>query len=172
MKKAVFSSFLIIVILLTACSQRFEPKEELAMPLRLTARLEGSDALFTADIYEGGCDIIFNESHVLAGTELHLRETGNTAKAGNFTRDVKKGTFPAQEALCKAINALDKNDVSGTPIENGMKYAIDEMTIIVYYNDDTKQLTGIGTEENGRRFDFIIVGREPYEVQGNGAGQS
>ena len=171
MKKLLSIVFLITVILLTSCQARFDPKEALAMPLKITAHLEGSNALFTTEIYEGSCDIFFDESHSLFGTELHLRDDGNTAKAGDFSREVKKGTFPAQEALTKAIKKLNESDIAGVKAENGTKYTIDEMTIIVYYNEDTKQITSIETEENERRFNFIIVGREPYEVQSNGAGQ-
>lgn len=170
MKKALIALFLIVLLTLTACGDSFNPQRELALPLRITAHLEGSDALFTASVYEDGCDVVFDESHSLAGTELHFRNTGNTAHAGDFTRDVKNGTFPAQESLFKALTLLNRDELLGQPIENGTKYTIDEMTIMVYYNKDTKQLTGIGTEENGRRFDFVIVGRDRNEIQSNGAG--
>ncbi len=170
MKKAVFLIVTAISLVLSACAQETEPKDMLKLPMRITARLEGSDAVFTADIFEDGCDITFDSSHSLAGTELHFRPDGSTATCGGFTRAIKNGTFPAQEALIKALRALNSTEFSGAPTENGTKYTIDEMTIMVYYNKDTELLTGIRTEESGRRFDFTVVGLELYEGQGKSAG--
>lgn len=170
MKRFLSVFVFVFCLFMSSCSQEFDPKKEFALPLKITAKLEGSDVIFTTDIRENGSDVTFDESHSLSGTELHFSEDGNTAKSGDFEKNVKNGTFPAQEAFIKAIKALNNKDVKGTNIENGKKYAIDEMTIMVYYDKDTKHLTGIGTEENGRRFEFIIVGREPYEIQSNGEG--
>ena len=172
MKRFICVFIIIFVLMLSSCSQGSDPVDELSIPLKITAKLDGSDVIFTTAITEQESNVTFDESHSLSGTELHFSEDGNTAKSGDFQKQVKNGTFPAQEAFIKAIRLLNGKDVLPTDIENGKKYTIDEMTIMVYYDKDTKQLTGIGTEENGRRFDFIIVGREPYEVQGNGEGQS
>ncbi len=165
MKK--LSAFLLILLafLLCACSTPAEPKDTVRLPIRVTAKLNGSDAVFTADIFENGCDITFDSNHPLAGTELKLREDGNTATHGDFNRSVANGIFPAQEALVKAIRALDGTDISGTETENGIKYTIDEMTIMVYYDKSAKLITGIETEEDGRRFGFTVVGLELYEGQ-------
>ncbi len=167
MKKGFFV-FIFVFCLLTSCSSDFDPKEELSLPLKISAKLEGSDVIFTAEISENGSNVTFDEAHSLSGTELHFSEDGNLAKSGDFEKSVKDGTFPAQETLIRAIKAINETEAKGIDIENGKKYTIDEMTIMVYYDKDTKHLTGIGTEESGRRFDFVIVGREPYEVQSNG----
>lgn len=156
--------------IITACSADSSPEQQLQLPLRISAKLSGSDALFTAEIYENGCDIYFDTSHSLALTELHFSDQGNTAASGDFVREVKAGTFPAQEALVKAVRLISRNQESGVKTENGIKYAIDEMTIMVYYDKDTGILSGIGTEEGGRKFEFSIVTLEPYEIQSNGEG--
>lgn len=168
MKKYLFALVFVFCLLISSCSKEFDPKSELTLPLKITAKLEGSEVLFTAEISESASSVTFDESHSLSGTELYFSENINTARSGDFEKNVKSGTFPAQEAFIKAIRGLSDSDTKGTAIENGKKYTIDEMTVMVYYDRDTKLLTGIGTEENGRRFDFIIVGREPYEIQSNG----
>ena len=167
MKKVALLMTIFGLFALFSCNQSSEPKRMISLPMRITAKLDGSDALFTADIFENGCDITFDERHTLAGTELHFREEENTATCGGFTRTVKSGIFPAQEAFIKALRAIDSAEDSGTFTENGIKYTIDEMTIIVYYDKDSEILTGIRTEESGRRYDFTVVGFELYEGQSN-----
>ena len=140
--------------------------------MKIKASLKDSDSQFTADIFENGCDITFDESHPLSGTVLRFREDGNTASVGDiFTREIKNGTFPAQEALYKAVKLLSETDLSYLPAENGFKQTIDEMTIMVYYNEDTETVSGIETEENGRRFTFVFASIELYEAQSNSTGQ-
>jgi len=167
MKKVVLLIALFGMLSLFSCGHEKEPKDIISLPLQITAKLEGSDALFTANVFETGCDITFSEGHSLAGTELHFREEENTATCGGYTRTVKSGIFPAQETLVKALRAIDGAE-AGTFTENGIKYTIDEMTIMVYYDKDTEILTGIRTEESGRRYDFTVVGFELYEGQSNG----
>lgn len=142
-----------------------------SVPMRITVRLDGSDAVFTADVFESGCDITFGSGHVLEGTELRFRAEGNTATLGDFTREIKSGTFPAQEALVRAVRLLATAEIDGVFGEGQVKYTIDEMTIMVYYDKDTDKVIGIGTEERGRRFEFSIAALEPYEAQSNGTGQ-
>ncbi len=169
MKKAL----LLLILTLTAlsgCTAKYEPGESFTLPMKITARLDNSDALFTADVRADGCDITFDEEHVLSGLTLRFREDGNTAGTGDFIRDVAVGTFPAQESFAKAIKLLSACEENGIETENGMKYTIDENEIMVYYDKDTGLITGIGTEESGRSFDFVIITLEPYEAQSNGAG--
>ena len=163
MKKTIVVLVISISLILMACAGKSEPKDMIKLPMRITAQLEGSDAVFTADVFEDGCDITFDSGHSLAGTELHFGKDGNTATCGGFTRSVKSGTFPAQEALIKALRGLSATELSGVPIENGVKYTIDEMTIMVYYDKDTELINGIGTEENGRHFKFKILSFSQYE---------
>lgn len=170
MKKAAAVFVIFISIILIACSGNRDPKDMIKLPMRITARLEGSDAVFTADVFEDGCDVSFADGHTLSGTTLHFGSDGNTATCGGFTRAVKSGTFPAQEALIKALRGLNSTELAGVPIENGAKYTIDEMTIMVYYNKDSELLTAIRTEESGRRFNFTVVGLELYAKQSNGSG--
>ncbi len=165
MKKILAFLLITLTFFLYACSTPVEPKDTVRLPVRVTAKLNGSDAVFTADIFENGCDITFDSNHPLAGTELKLRDDGNTATHGDFKRSVANGIFPAQEALVKAIRALDGTEITGTETENGIKYTIDEMTIMVYYDKSAKLITGIETEEDGRRFGFTVVGLELYEGQ-------
>ncbi len=140
--------------------------------MRFTARTKGSQADFSVDISGESCSITFCEGHILYGTRLYFGKEKSTASVGEFTREIKKGTFPATEALIKAVSLLSANEAKGINEENGTKYTIDEMTIMVYYDKDTDTVTGIGTEENGRRFEFTVTDLEPYEAQSNGAGQS
>ncbi len=170
MKKILAVSLIFIIICLYSCTAPAEPKDTISIPLKVTAKLNSSDAVFTADIFENGCDISFDPKHPLAGTELRLREEGNTATIGDFSRSVEEGIFPAQEALVKAFRALEKTDISGIDTENGIKYTIDEMTIMVYYDKSAELITGIETEEGGRRFNFTVVGLELYEGQSSSEG--
>lgn len=170
MKKVITVLLFFPILFLYACSSPVEPKDTIAIPIKVTAKLGGTDAVFTADIFELGCDITFDSSHPLAGTKLELREYGNTATNGDFKRSVVEGIFPAQESLVKAIRALAETDISGIETENGVKYTIDEMTIMVYYDKSAKLITGIETEKDGRRFDFTVVGLEPYEGQSSSEG--
>ena len=158
-----------IPFVLSACIGSSQAKDSFALPLRIEASLEGSNALFAADIFEGGCDITFEGGHALEGTKLCFRTDGNSATVGDIlTRDIKNGTFPAQEALIKAIRLLATTEISGVAVENGTRYTIDEMTIIVYHGENTDLPTGIETEEHGRRFEFSIASLEPYEAEDNG----
>ena len=170
MKRFLVVLLILLTLPLYACSTPVEPKDTLRLPLKITAKLNGSDAVFTADIFENGCDITFDSNHPLAGTELKLREEGNTATHGDFKRSVDNGIFPAQETLVKAVRMLESTEISGTETENGTKYTIDEMTIMVYYDKSAKLITGIETEKDGRRFDFTVVGLEPYEGQSSSEG--
>ena len=165
--------FLVLIMvsltLLCGCTAKYEPKDKFALPIKINAKLDGSDTLFTADIRSDGSDFCFDEGK-LKGLTLHFRENGNTIESGDFTRDVKAGIFPAQEAFARAVQLLATCENNGVQQENGMKYTIDETEIMVYYDKDTGLITGIGTEESGRRFDFVIITLEPYEAQSNGAG--
>lgn len=167
--------FLLVVILLpfASCQAQPDPKEQFALPLKITAALDGSDSPFDAVITEAVSEISFGSGHILAGTRLNFSEEKHTASVdGIFTREVKKGTFPAQEALVKAVKLLAQSDEKAIYSDGEAKYTIDEMTIIVYYDKDTEAILGIGTEENGRRFKFSFASFEPYETQSDGAGQS
>lgn len=172
MKKFLFTLITFILLFTSGCTSSFEVKEYFSLPLQIKASLKDSDSQFTATIVENGCDITFDEGHPLYGTVLRFRDDGNTASVGDiFSREIKNGTFPAQEALYKAIKLLSETELTFSPTENGFKQTIDEMTIMVYYNKDTETVSGIETEESGRRFTFVFASLEPYEAQSNGAGQ-
>lgn len=168
MKKLLIPLLIVLSIIFIGCSVQNEPADRFTLPLRITASLDGSEARFTADIFEGGCDIVFEEGHALSGTVLHLRPDGSTASVGKtLTRDIKNGTFPAQESLITAILFLSATEEKGVINENTARYTIDEMTIMVYYDTNTDSITRIETEEGGRRFGFNIASLEPYEAQSN-----
>jgi hypothetical protein len=119
----------------------------------------------------GDCGAEASLWSALPGTIQYAeRAYGNAATNGDFKRSVVEGIFPAQESLVKAIRALAETDISGIETENGVKYTIDEMTIMVYYDKSAKLITGIETEKDGRRFDFTVVGLEPYEGQSSSEG--
>ncbi len=168
--KKLFSMFLIFAVLMCGCEKKPNPEEDFTLPIQLIASLEGSSALFTATILSEDSSIVFDTDHTLAGTELYFSPKGNTATAGGFTRSIKEGSFPAQEALIKAVRILCGNEISGTETDYGAKYTIDEMTIMVYYDKDIGLINGIGTEENGRYFKFNIVSFSQYEGQSNSSG--
>lgn len=172
LKKLLFVFITFTLLLTSGCSSTFIAKEHFSLPLQIKATLKGSDSQFTANIFENGCDITFDEGHPLCGTVLRFRDDGNTASVGDiFTREIKNGTFPAQEALYKAVKLISETDLTFSPAENGFKQTIDEMTIMVYYNEDTETVSGIETEESGRRFTFVFAALEPYEAQSNSTGQ-
>lgn len=172
MKKTFFILLLTVFILLSACNRQVEPRELFSLPLTLKASLSPNGEEFTAVIGRDCCDVYFEDSHALAGTHLYLSEDKNTAEIeGYFEREVKKGTFPAQEALYKSVILLATSGQIGEKYENGAKYTIDEMTIMVYYDKDTERVTHIETEENGRRFLFAVTSLVSNEAQSNGAGQ-
>ena len=172
MKKVLFGFLIVFIFIFSGCADEFDAKTQFSYPLRIKTRLQGSDSYFTADFSKNGCDITFEDEHPLNGTILCLREDKNTASIGEFfNREVKKGCFPAQEALYKAVKYLNSTDIVAIPNENGLKYTIDEMTIMVYYNKDTESIIGLETEEGGRRFSFSFASFEHYETQSNGASQ-
>lgn len=168
MKKFLF--IILIIFSLSSCQNNQEPEKNITLPLTMTVNLSGSNSSFTAELTETESRITFDQSHPLYGTEILLGETENTVSAGDFKRTVKKGIFPAQEAFVKAIKTISSQENSGVKTENGAKYTIDEMTIMVYYDKDTKQIIGIGTEESGKRFEFNITAVDPYEAQSNSQG--
>ncbi|MBR6562500.1 MAG: hypothetical protein IKK70_01005 [Clostridia bacterium] len=172
-KLPVFVFLCIFAISLTSCGGRHDPKDKLSIPLSITVTQGDASSGFTAIISDDLSEIRFESEHIFSGTVLRFSENGNTASVGElFTREVKDGCFPAQEALCKAIRLLNTSEEKGESVENRIKYTIDEMTIIVYYDKDSDAVIGIETEESGRRFDFRVVSLTPYEAQSNGAGQS
>ena len=171
MKRRTIILILTAIFILAACTSLPDSKTVFSLPVKITANLKGSDACFTAEITEEHCIIRFDENHALAGTELQFGTESGSATVGGYTREVSIDLFPAQKAFIKALRFLNGKDISGAKAEDGVKYTIDEMTIMVYYDKDTERISGIGTEENGRRFDFSIASLEPYEIQSNGAGQ-
>ena len=171
-KKLLFVLLALTAIISAACARQIEPRELFSLPMTINASLLPNGSEFKAEIYNDSCDISFEASHALSGTRLHLSENKNTAAIeGYFEREVKKGTFPAQEAFFKAVRLLASSDQIGEKQENRTKYSIDEMIIIVYYDNDTETVTHIETEENGRRFLFAVTSLAENEAQSNGAGQ-
>ena len=169
-KTALVFIALLLAVGFISCAKPPNPKEQLALPLKITAKMLGSDSIFQAEITETECRVTFSGSDALSDTVLVLSPDGNTATAGGFSRSVPNGIFPPQEMLFNALKLLNSEQASGTSTENGMKYAIDETEIMVYYDKKTGVLTGIETEESGRRFKFTVLSLEPYEAQSNGAG--
>ncbi len=155
-------------LLLLSCSAK-ESSPKFSLPLKIGAKLSGTDVVFTADISEKGCDIIFESPEELKNVALKFREEGNTAKVGDFEREIKKNTFPAQESLIDAIRKLAANG-EFIASQEGTKYTIDETVIMVYYDKDKGAIKRIETEESGRRFCFDVVGLEFYETQSEGTG--
>lgn len=170
MKKIVIIVVSLFIILLGACAEGVITKEKIELPISVTAKLKGSDAPFRADITEDECIVTFGENHSLSGTELRFYSSGGRATIGDFTRDIDINIFPAQKALITAVRTICSDDISGTKTEYGMKYTIDEMLIMVYYDKDNEKIIAIGTEESGRRFEFDIAALEPYEIQSNSNG--
>lgn len=161
MKRSVLIVLLISVFFASCSTITQNTAEKITLPTSITAHLQGNDALFTADITETEAKIVFDPQHSLSGTTLYFAPDGNAAVCGEYTRDFKSGIFPAQEAFIKALRILAMQE----KIEDGGKYTIDEMTVMVYYDKDNDRLTGLETEESGRNFVFSIVSLEPYEAQ-------
>lgn len=158
MKKTLICIALTMLLLFSCGKGAFENSIAVSLPICVTASLQGSDASFTAEITHECAVVSFEPSHTLAGTVLTISPDGNSVSVGDvLSRKVKKGIFPAQEALTKAYSALAKLE----KIESDKKYTIDEMDIIVYYDKDSEQITAIETEENGRGFYFCIHASEP-----------
>lgn len=167
--KKLFCLVVAMLFLLFSCGSESDEKSKPALPLTVTATHSGSKSEFTATVTESECEIILGENHSLAGTRLYFSPNGNKAENGDFAREVKSGIFPAYEAFFKAICAICNSENAPMKTENGEKYTIDEMTIMVYYDKDTEQIIGIGTEESGRSFDFDIVSLRPTdEIQSYG----
>ncbi len=168
--KKVLALIFVCIFIFCGCQKNSNPTDAFSLPLQIMASLEGSDAVFTATILDNDCKIIFDENHALAGTELYFSPEGNKATWGGFTRSIKEGSFPAQEALIKAVRAICNTEISPTETDYGEKYTIDEMTIMVYYDKDNRLINGIGTEENGRHFKFNVLSFSQYEGQSNSSG--
>lgn len=163
MKKLIIS-VLILALLLFSCNSFQERREQITLPIKITAKLKGGEGYFIADITESKCEISFEEGHALYGTVLYFDQDEGEAIIGEYKRKVDINIFPAQAALIKALRALGTGNISGVETEDGVKYTIDEMTIMVYYDEDGEEIIGIGTEEDGRQFNFVIADAEPYEA--------
>ncbi len=161
--KKIIICLLLFSMLLFGCNNTDDFQEKLCLPIKLTACLEGSNAYFIAEITQSNCKITFDSQHSLYGTELYFSEEGNKATVGDFTRDIKDGCFPAQEALIKGIRGICQNEIKAAETEYGAKYTIDEMTVMVYYDKDNGIINAIGTEENGRYFKFNVISFSHYE---------
>ena len=168
MKRLVF--FVIVLsVCLTSCAKKPSIAEDFALPLTITVSTNGKSE-FTAFIFEDHSEIRFESEHIFEGTVLRFSDEGNTARVGNnFSRSIKNGCFPAQEALCKAVRGLTQSKDMQIS-QNQIKYTIDEMTVIVYYDKNTEAVIGIETEEGGRRFVFDVISLEPYEAQSKSVG--
>ncbi len=169
MKKVLFL-FLTFILLFSSCEKNKSPDFHLSLPLSLTVSTGGSKNSFKVEITEEACKAFFEEGHPLAETKIEIFKDKTVVTSGDYTRNTEKGVFPAQEALFKAIKTICNNKNSGVYTQDGIRYAIDEMTIMVYYDNDTKKITAIGTEENGEKFDFQIIAVNLYEAQSNGVG--
>lgn len=168
MKRILILILTLLSLFLISCSaEQNSPK--FSLPLKISAKLSGTDIVFTADISEKSCDIIFEAPDELKNVVLQFREDGNTARIGDFSREIKKNTFPAQESLIEAIRKI-ASGTEFTASEGGMKYTIDETVIMVYYDKDNGAIKRIETEDSGRGFCFDIVGLEFYETQSESAG--
>jgi hypothetical protein len=168
MKKILILTLTLLSLTLLSCSAK-ESSPKFSLPLKISAKLSGTDVVFTADISKTGCDIVFDSPDELKNVVLQFRQDGNTAKVGDFTREIKKNTFPAQESLIDAIRKIASN-AEFVSSQEGTKYTIDETVIMVYYDKDNGAIKRIETEESGRRFCFDVVKLEFYETQSEGAG--
>lgn len=162
MKKFLLVFAIISIFIFSGCSENIQEKPKINLPISLTVKLSQTDIQFQAQITETEYIITFDENHPLFGTELRFNQDGKgKATIGDFSREIELYVFPAQKALLKAIKHIYQNPDSGTKTEKGYMYTIDEMTIMVYYDKDFDAIIGIGTEENGRTFDFEILSVMP-----------
>lgn len=167
MKKALILLGL-LAIFLVGCESSYNPAEEMNLPISITAKVDGGNCFFTADITADYCRISFNEGDASCGKVLEFNGETGTAVIGDFTREVTLDIFPAQDALVRALRGINAPKTQAVETEKGFKYTIDEMTIMVYYDKSAERIIGIGTEEDGRRFDFDIAALMPYEEPSNG----
>lgn len=167
--KKFFVFLLIFVLPLCSCSSDFELKEHFSLPATVCARLEGTSGSFTVFIDESESLITFSTDHALRGILLRIEKDKCFVSDGKFyERDIRLGSFPAQESLCRAIKLLASTDSEGIIEENRIKYTIDETVIIVYYDYNSDKVTHIETEENRRRFIFAVESLQTNETQSNG----
>ncbi|MBO5869780.1 MAG: hypothetical protein J6Q89_03415 [Clostridia bacterium] len=171
MKKFTLPFVIILSLILSCCATQHEPKDFFTLPISVSASLDGNGGQFSLDISEKECTVTFGDTHALSGTTLYFAKDGNTATVGDiFTRTIKNGTFPAQESLIKAIQLLASTETVGINEGDKTRYTIDEMKILVYYDENTDSITRIETEEGGRRFAFVIASLESHDTQSKSAG--
>ena len=170
MKKLVAVLITASLLLAAACASSTPHRKSISLPLSFTANLKGTNSKFNVIITEDECIIGFDEDHPLYGTELRFDSSGGRATVGDFSREVDLDIFPAQKALIEAFQGISAGDITKTEDGNQTRYTIDKMTIIVYYDEDNKNIIGIETEESGRRFAFDIAKLEAYEIQSDSAG--
>jgi hypothetical protein len=164
MKKLFAFIIVFSLVFLPSCSAKTE-KSVLRLPLKIKAHLLESEAIFTADITENGCNVTFEKPDSLKSVKLEFRKDGCNATVGDFSREVKPNLFPAQKSFIDAIVRIALSPESRILTDQGEKYTIDETVIMVYYNEDKSVIERIETEESGRRFSFDVVGLELYEAQ-------
>lgn len=171
LKRAILIIFSFFVIFFSACGQDLDVKDRFTVPMRFSASTKGSDSNFLVNIKDGFCDIEFKEPGVLCGALLHLEQEKSRFTVGAFSYAIDENEFPAMTALVKSVRLLALREADGIEEENGIKYTIDETVILVYYDKDTDDVTGIRTEELGRVFEFALSDLESYEAQSDGTGQ-
>ncbi len=159
----------VMVTFICGCNNGKDIKSRFSLPLEITASLNGKD-YFIQQITDEGYTLSFDKEHPLYGVNIEIWGDKGTATVEDFTRPAESRYFPAQHDLARAIRLLNKSDISAAKTKNGFKYTIDETVILVYYDNDTKQVIGIETEENGRRFYFSVRAITPYEKPCNGEG--
>ncbi len=142
------------------------------LPMRFSASTAGSDSRYFVNITSSYCDVEFADTSILGGATLHFEDGNSYTSVGEFKFPVDENKFPAMKALMKAIRLIVNSEIEGAENENGVKYTIDETSILVYYDKDTNKVIGIRTEELGRVFEFALSDLEPYEAQSNGASRS
>lgn len=171
MKRTLLIVFLLFAILLSSCGDKADIREQFSLPMHFFATTVGGGSQYHVDITDKYCDIEFCDSSILNGAVIRLEDGKSNISVGEFKFAVDENNFPAMQALTKAIRLLATADAVGIEEEMGVKYTIDETSVLVYYDKDTNKIIGIRTEELGRAFEFTLSDLEPYEAQSDGTSQ-
>lgn len=169
----IFSALLAVSGTLSSCARKTpseKVREALTMPTVVTAECGGAaiKASVNADTYE----VTFLAPEGANGVTVKNNGGGATATLNGFARDADIELFPAAEAMVKAIRAANSEQALLSERNGCCEYGIDEIKIMVYYDEKSGLVTEIETEEAGRRFSYRVSSAVRNEGKGSGEGQA
>lgn len=165
MKKLASILFLFLLLLLSSCSileKDFrEVKELLATPVCVSGVIEQETTItFKIYVYETETLFTFNDPETLRPLSVKKNTDGYFAQYDGIATKIDHGSIMAVDALDSAVKTIRMSETCGQQIrddQNVLLFSIDGLTVLVYYDNEAKQITKIISEANGQSFTYEIL---------------